>query len=97
MGKKNKKKKIKKIIPKKTREERVKEINKAKLQLNMLDLGIEIPGIKEAYKIFDKYIEDGLYVTGKIKLEGCKRILKYMLFEKQHSECAIMLQYNNEI
>ena len=68
MGKKNKKKKIKKIIPKKTREERLKDINKAKIQLNMLDLGSEIPGIKEAYEIFDKYIEDGLYVAGKIKL-----------------------------
>lgn len=96
MGKKNKKK-IKKIIPNKTREERVREINKAKLQLSMLDLGSEIPGIKEAYKIFDKYIDDGLYVAGKIKLEGCKRVLRYMLFEKQHSECAIMLQYNNEV
>ena len=53
MGKKNKKKKIKKIIPKKTREERLKDINKAKIQLNMLDLGSEIPGIKEAYEIFD--------------------------------------------
>ena len=96
MGK-RKRKKVKKEKPKKTREEREKDINKAKLQLAMLGFGEEIPGIKQAYEIFNKYIEDGIYEEGKIKLEGCKRVLKFYLYTRPGNECMIMLEYNQEV
>lgn len=92
-----KRKKVKKEKPIKTREEREKDINKAKLQLSMLGFGVEIPGIKQAYEIFDKYIEEGNYEEGKIKLEGCKRILKFYLYTRPGNECMIMLEYNQEV
>ena len=96
MGK-RKRKKVKKEKPIKTKEEREKDINKAKLQLSMLGFGVEIPGIKQAYEIFDKYIEEGNYEEGKIKLEGCKRVLKFYLYTRPGNECMIMLEYNQEI
>ena len=92
-----KRKRIKKEKPKKTKEEREKDINKAKLQLSMLGFGTEIPGIKKAYEIFDKYIEEGNYETGKIKLEGTQRVLKFHLYTQPHNECAIMLEYQPDV
>ena len=97
MGRKNRKKRVKKIIPKKNRDERERDINKIKIQLSMVNMGTEIPGIKKAFEVFDKYIEDGLYVDGKIKLEGYKRLLRYRLFEKAGLECATMLEFNPDI
>ena len=97
MGRKNRKRKEKKIKPKKTREEREKDINKVKIQLAMIDLGPEIPGIKQAFEVFDNYVENGEYVMGKIKLEGCKRILRYQLVTQPNIECSVMLEYNKEI
>ncbi len=95
--KKKKPKRIKKIIPLKTQEEREKEINDIKLEISVIGLGPEIPGIKEAYEIFDQYINDGLYNEGKIKLEGTKRILLFILFSKTTQKCTAMLQYNPDI
>ena len=97
MGRKKYNKKIKKSIPKKTREEREKDINKVKIQLTMLDLGTNIPGIKKAFEIFDDYIENGGYMMGKIKLNGCKRVLRYQLVTQPHIECSVMLEYNQDV
>tara|TARA_Y100001936_G_C16047661_1_gene655704 strand:+ start:276 stop:569 length:294 start_codon:yes stop_codon:yes gene_type:complete len=97
MGKRNRKRREKKEVPRKTREQRETEINRAKVQLTMLNLGTEIPGIKEAFAIFDKYIEDGEYVMGKIKLVGCKRILRYQLVTQPTIECSIMLEFNSDV
>ena len=97
MGKKNRIKRIKKPKSVKTREEREQDINKAKLQLAMLGFDETIPGIQKAYNIFQSYIEEGIYDQGKIKLEGRKRVLKYMLFTKPGCECAIMLEYNPDV
>ena len=52
---------------------------------------------KQAYEIFNKYIEEGTYEEGKIKLEGCKRVLKFYLYTRPGNECMIMLEYNQEI
>jgi hypothetical protein len=95
--KQKKPKRVKKVIPLKTQEEREKEINDIKLEISMVGLGPEIPGIKEAYEMFDQYINDGLYNEGKIKLEGTKRVLLFVLFSKTMSKCTAMLQYNPDV
>lgn len=97
MGKKNRVKKNKKPKAVKTREERENDIRNAKLQLSMLGLDESIPGIKKAYGIFQRFIDEGLYDTGKIPLIGYQRVLKYMLLVKPGCESVVMLEYNQSV
>ena len=95
MGK--KKNKIKKIKPLKTKETREKEIVKVKLQLRNIGFSIDNPDIKEAYKIFDDYVNFGTAFTGKIKINGFQRVLEIILSNREHITSTICLKFNKEV
>lgn len=95
MGKKNKK--DKKEVEYKTQEQRRAELLPVMKQLNQLGLSPEINGIKEFYKICKEYIDDGVGKSGKIKLEGFKRELDYILPIRKQVLISVNLKHNPNI
>ncbi len=82
---------------KRTREEREIEINKIKNQIEKVGFSEQIEGIKEFYNICDDYIKNGYSVNGKIKLNGFKRVLKYIFSCNKDCPIDAMLEYNEYV
>lgn len=94
--KKNKVKKKQKVTIK-TLEERQNEINTIKNKLSSLGLSEEFKSIKLFYKECEKYVENGYGWSGKIKLNGLKRVLEYRLTTRKNLECSITLKYDETV
>tara|TARA_B100001094_G_scaffold294626_1_gene315401 strand:- start:250 stop:528 length:279 start_codon:yes stop_codon:yes gene_type:complete len=92
MGKKNKK--IKKI---KTKEQREQEITVIINKLSSIGLTSNNPDIQEAIQRMNEYIETGQSFTGKIKINGFKRILQLILSKRPHIQSTACLKYNENI
>ena len=95
MGK--RKRQPKKVKSVKSKDQRGREINKAKLQLSMLGMDKDTPGLAQAFDIFDNYVEHGGHCAGKIPLEGYQRVLKYILTMHPMTECTILLEYHPDV
>lgn len=93
---KNKKKKKQKVSIK-TLEERQNEIKTIKNKLSNLGLSEEFESIKLFYEECDKYVENGYGWSGKIKLNGLKRVLEYRLTTRKNLECSITLKYEETV
>ena len=93
MGKK-KNKKIKKL---KTLEKRRLEIENVKKQLSDIGFSESNPDVQYAYKIFDEYINYGSAYTGKIKINGFKRILDIILSNRSHIQTVVCLKYDEYV
>ena len=91
MGKKQKTKKVKKL---KTIEKRKTEIENVKKQLSDIGFADSNPDVQYAYKIFDEYIKFGSAFTGKIKINGFKRILDIILSNRSHIQTVVCLKYD---
>ena len=95
MGKKPKhKNKMKRV---KTTEQRKKEVDKIKNNLELHGLSESFENIKVLYTIFDNYINDGIPVSGKMPLHGLKREVHYILTSKPHIVNTVFLKYNEFI
>ena len=92
-----KKKKVKKVKPVKTKLFRENEINKVKEQLRSIGFSTDNPDIQYAYKILDDYIEYGTAYTGKIKINGFKRVLEIIVSNRKHIKSTICLKYQEDV
>jgi len=97
MGKKSKNQKIKKIKEYKTRLDRSQEIAMIIKKIADLGLSVEYEGIKDFYKICQKFVNNDEQLSGKIKLTGLKRLLCYNLVRTKSIESTINLKYNENI
>ena len=95
MGK--KKKKEKKPVLLKTKEERLTEIIEVIKKLNNLGLNDTIPGIKEFKTILKEFVQNGESCSGKIKLTTAKRIIIYSLPKTKGRNININLKYDGSI
>ena len=92
-----KKKKEKKPILLKTKEERLTEIIEVIKKLNNLGLNDTIPGIKEFKTILKEFVQNGESSSGKIKLTTAKRIIIYSLPKTKGRNININLKYDESI
>tara|TARA_Y100000385_G_C12949129_1_gene574677 strand:+ start:398 stop:685 length:288 start_codon:yes stop_codon:yes gene_type:complete len=95
MGKKNKKNK--KVAELKTKEERLSNVVEVLKKIKDLGLSKEIPGIKEFYRICNDYVHNTEPVNGKIKLNGFKRELIYILPSRKGINPTINLRFDENI
>ena len=97
MGKKSRRreKRVPKVL--KTMEERRGEMDTIKEKLSSLGLSEEMEGVALFYKRAAHFIETGESWSGKIKLEGCKRILDLILTGTKGKECLAGLLYDETI
>ena len=94
----NKKKKNKKKIKEcKTLEEREKQVDVIMSKLSELGISNEFNFMKELKQECDKYVKDGIAWSGKIKMHGLKRIMNVILTTRKHTECSLVLMYNENV
>jgi hypothetical protein len=80
----------------KTKSQRVMEIVKAWKKLREIGFPDETPSLVEFKQITNKFIEDGIAVTGKIPMEGYDRTLCYILTNHCKKESTIALMANTK-
>lgn len=95
MGKKNRNQKKEPEF--KTEEERKIEIMEVIKQINDIGFSTAVEGIKEFYGICNNYIKTGEGKSGKIKLEGFKREINYILPTKKQNMVKVALNYNKDL
>ena len=76
---------------------RKSDVEVAKKKIESLGLSPEVEGIKEFYDICDKYINSGEHYSGKIQLNGFKRILEYTLPQTYQTDIGLVLKYDKNI
>ena len=54
---------------------RIKAVEVAKKKIEELGLSPEVEGIKQFYDVCDEYVNTGEHYSGKIELNGFKRVL----------------------
>ena len=97
MSKKTRKKQLTKTKSLKTKETRLQEITKVKNQLRSIGFSTSNPDIQEAYKIMDDYVDFGSAFTGKVKINGFKRVLEMILSNRAHIQSTICLKHNENV
>ncbi len=97
MGKKSRKGKVVKEKKMKDEPARIKAVNSAKTKIESLGLSSEIEGIKKFYDICEQYIKTGEHYTGKIKLEGFKRVLEYILPQTYQTDIGLVLKFDKNV
>ena len=78
---------------KKNQNERLGEVIKVLKQFQSLGFPQDEPGIIEISNILKKYVYDGNYANGKIKLRGFEREIIYQLYTRKGTEIAVNLRY----
>ena len=89
---KNKKPKVKKIIPNKTIEYRLKEAIQIRHKLIELGLSENIEGIKEFNKKISDWVKNGEYWEGKMPIKGANKMAIMRLASKQNQKIEIVLR-----
>ena len=77
----------------KTKAERLGEVIKILKQIFDFGLPADNEGIKEFKRILSKWVDDGNYVTGKVKLEGYEREIVYGLYIRRGVEIVVNLKF----
>lgn len=95
MGKKDRK--VKKEPELKSIEDRKLEITEVIKQINDLGFSTSVDGIRKFYTICSEYIKTGEGKSGKIKLEGFKREIEYILPTKKQNMVKVNLGYNKDV
>jgi len=90
--KKHKKKKIKKHIQYRTKEQRAEEVKHILLQLTHFDLNMQYEPIKQLYKLFKIYINDAQRIYVSIPFPQINRRIKGLLplNKKEHASIALI-------
>jgi|TARA_B110000208_G_scaffold173744_1_gene217808 hypothetical protein len=96
MGKQNRKK-IKKPKLFKTQADRAAEILDITEKLKNLGLDERYDEIKEFNILCQKYIEDGLGLSGKVKITGAQRIIEYIFPTRKETRISIKLKYDKHV
>jgi hypothetical protein len=96
MGKKSRNNKDKKISLR-TKEERIFDVDEIKHNFRETGLTDQIEDVQIFYDVLDQYIEDGISISGKIKLNGLKRIIEYILTNNKNKKLQVKLTYNKDI
>ena len=91
-NKKNKKIKIKKIIPNKTIEYRLKEALQIRHKLIELELSENVEGIKEFNKKISDWVKTGEFWEGKMPIKGAKKMAIMRLSTKENQKIEIILR-----
>lgn len=89
---KNKKPKVKKIIPDKTIEYRLNEVIQIRHKLIELGLNENIEGIKEFNKKLSDWVKDGNFWEGRMPIKGAKKMAIMRLASKQNQKIEIILR-----
>ena len=89
---KNKKPKVKKIIPNKTIEYRLKEAIQIRHKLIEFGLSENIEGIKEFNKKISDWVKNGEFWEGKMPIKGAKKMAIMRLASKQNQKIEIVLR-----
>jgi thymidylate synthase ThyX len=97
MGKKSRRDKPLKEKKLKDEPARIKAVEAAKSKIQSLGLSPEIDGIKEFYDKCDEYINSGEHYSGKINLNGFKRVLEYILPTNYQTDIGLVLKYDKNI
>ena len=97
MGKKSRRREKKAPKELKTVDERREEMDTIKEKLSSLGLSEEMEGVAFFYERAAYFIETGESWSGKIKLEGCKRILDLILTGTKGKECLAGLLYDETV
>ena len=95
MGKKNRKEKKEPEL--KSMEDRKIEIGEVIKQINDIGLSTSVDGLREFYAICSNYIKTGEGKSGKIKLQGFKREIEYILPTKKQNMVKVNLAYNKDV
>ena len=77
----------------KTQKDRIDEIIELYHKLNRCGFPNKLEEILEFKKILNKWIKDGQYTKGRIKLPGWERIIHYELYTRKGTEIAVNLVY----
>lgn len=77
----------------KTKQTRLQEVIKVLTQIRTFGFPNENQGIKDLRKILSKWVKDGQYKKGKIKLIGFERIIQYELYIRKETEIAVNLKF----
>lgn len=77
----------------KTKQDRVKEVLKVLRFIKDLGLPMNNVDLLKFREILSKWVNDGKYIKGKIKLKGYERIILYELFNKKNLEIVVNLKY----
>ena len=80
-------------ISNKTKSERLSEVVKVLKFIYNLGLSPNDENIKKFKNILSKWVEDGIYVKGRIKLYGYEREILYELYPRQGTEIAVNMKY----
>jgi len=89
---KNKKPKIKKIIPDKTVEYRLKEAIEIRKKLIELGLSENVEGIKEFNRKISDWVKNGEFWEGKMPIKGAKKMAVMRLASKANQKIEIVLR-----
>jgi hypothetical protein len=81
----------------KTRDERKNEIITIMEKLHELELGWNVPGIREFNLKAVEFVNKGIAWSGSIKLTGTKRILLAALSPLKRVESSITLKYSEYV
>ena len=81
----------------KSLEDRKEEVERMKKELDKLGLSEEISGIKEFYVYCSDYVEKDIPWSGRIKLNGLKRILEAILPRKKIVKATLSLKYDETV
>ena len=84
---------------KKLKDEPAREaaVEVAKKKIENLGLSSEVEGIKQFYNVCNDYIKSGEHYSGKIKLNGFKRILEYTLPQTYQTDIGLILKYDKNV
>ena len=90
-------KKIKKTIEYKSKFDRIAEVVDVFTKLRENGLTQQNPDIVRFKELCNKYINDGKPRNGKIKLNGTKRIIEYILPKRKETRISVILRYDKHI
>ena len=76
---------------------RIKAVEVSKKKIEKLGLSPEIEGIKQFYDVCDEYVNTGEHYSGKIELNGFKRVLEYILPQTYKTDIGLVLKYDKNI
>ena len=76
---------------------RIKAVEVDKKKIEELGLSPEVEGIKQFYDVCDEYVNTGEHYSGKIELNGFKRVLEYILPQTYQTDIGLVLKYDKNI
>lgn len=82
----------KKILQQRTKEDRQREINVIFDKFHQLGISDQMKGIDEFIIIANRFIEDGLPCSGKIRVDALNRNLHYLLNNNKKYEIQVLLR-----